>query len=398
MGRSSIGLDIGSRAVSVAEVTIAGGKPVLARFGRSLLPAGAVEHGEIQDPMAVAATITSLWKKLGLTAKSVHLGIANRHVVVRVIELPAMSREDLASAIRFQAQDHIPIPLDEAVMDFQVLEEIERPEGNVHQVLVVAASRGTVQPLLAAVQAARLEALTLELNAYPLVRAFGDKSATGAEAIVDVGAGVTTIVVHKDGKIRFTRILPTFGGEEFTKAIVDALGVTRDEAETLKRRSSALLRAHEHAPVAAHARSRFSHSGSHAEAQDDDASSEADFVTSDDAPLRDNGSTPAAQVEAAANVIEPALDRFVTEVRGSLDFYTSQPDAVQLEKVVLTGGGSLMGGIAERLGASLGVNVEKGHPFERVPVGKIQVSPQEMSVAEPFMGVAIGLALSEVNG
>src|SRR5687768_10623797 len=129
MARSSIGLDVGTRAVRLAEVQAASSGPVLTRFGRILLPVGAVEHGEIQDPPAVANAITTLWKRLGLAGKSVHVGMSNRKVIVRVIELPVMSREDLAGAIRFQAQEHIPIPLAEAVMDFEILEEIENPEG-----------------------------------------------------------------------------------------------------------------------------------------------------------------------------------------------------------------------------------------------------------------------------
>jgi type IV pilus assembly protein PilM len=393
MGRSSIGLDIGSRAISVAEVSTSGGKPVVSRFGRSLLPVGAVEHGEIVDPIAVGATISSLWKKLGLTGRAVHLGIANRRVVVRVIELPAMSKEDLAGAIRFQAQDHIPIPLAEAVLDFEVLDEIERPDGNVQHVLVVAAERGTIEPVLAALSAAHLSALTLELNAYPLLRCFGAKESEGAEAIVDIGAGVTNIVVHKNRKIRFTRILPAFGGDEFTKSIVEGLSVSRDDAETLKRRASALLRTRDASQTRTRAHAVVGRSSS--STHDEPDPSDSDFVT--EPVMESNGSTSAAQIEAAANMIDPALDRFVTEVRGSLDFYTSQPDAVQLEKVILTGGGSLMGGIAERLSASLGVAVEHGHPFERVPVGKIKVSPQEMAIAEPFIGAAVGLALAEVN-
>lgn len=396
MARSSIGLDIGTRAVSVAEVTVSGGKPVLSRFGRTLLPPGAVEHGEIQDPIAVAGTVIALWKKLGLTGRSVHLGISNRHVVVRVIELPAMSKDDLNAAIKFQAQDHIPIPLAEAVMDFEVLDEVERPDGNVQHVLVVAAERGTIQPLLAAVEAAHLEALTLELNAYPLVRCFGEKG-DAAQAIVDIGAGVTNIVVQRNDKIRFTRILPAFGGEEFTKTITDALGVTRDEAETLKRRASALLRTGGRASVGAQSRGRSAGSRSSASIPNDErVGSDSNFVMNPE-ETSTNGSSSAEQVEAAAKAVDPALDRFVTEVRGSLDFYTSQPDATQLGKITVTGGGSLMGGIAERLGESLAIPVEHGHPFERVPVGKIAVSPQEMSVAEPFVGVAIGLALAEVN-
>src|SRR4051794_16159436 len=102
MARSSIGLDIGTRAISVAEIVVSGGKPNLTRFGRALLPVGVVEHGEIQDPKAVGDPIPNLWKKLGLTGRTVHVEIANRHVVVRVIEVPSMSKDDLGAAIKFQ--------------------------------------------------------------------------------------------------------------------------------------------------------------------------------------------------------------------------------------------------------------------------------------------------------
>jgi Tfp pilus assembly PilM family ATPase len=189
--------------------------------------------------------------------------------------------------------------------------------------------------------------------------------------------------------------LPAFGGDEFTKSIVDGLSVSRDEAETLKRRASALLRTRDASYARVRAHAAVGHSMAPISHEDGDALG-ADFVTAE--PVSEpNASTPAALIEAAADTIDPALDRFVTEVRGSLDFYSSQPDAVQLDKVILTGGGSLMGGIAERLSAALGVPVEHGHPFERVQVGKINVSPQEMAIAEPFIGVAVGLALAEVN-
>ena len=394
MARSSIGLDIGSRSVSLAEVSTSGGKPVLTRFGRTLLPPGAVEHGEVQDPAVVASTITSLWRKLGLNGRSVHLAISNRRVVVRVIEMPVMSKDDMGSAIRFQAQEHIPIPLDEAVLDFEPLDEVQRPDGNIQHVLVVAAERGTIQPSLEALKMAKLEALTLELSSYPLVRVFGDKTSSGSEAIVDIGAGVTNIVVQEGGKIRFTRILPAFGGDEFTRAVTEALGVSRDEAETLKRRASALLRTRDASQ--SRVRSHASVRTSRATTNDELVTSESGDVSTEH-PLHTNGSTPAAQIEAAADAIEPGLERFVTEIRGSLDFYTSQPDAADLKRVVVTGGGSLMGGIVERLSGSLGIPVEHGNPFDRVPIGKIKVTPEEMSVAEPFIGLAVGLALAEVN-
>jgi type IV pilus assembly protein PilM len=88
------------------------------------------------------------------------------------------------------------------------------------------------------------------------------------------------------------------------------------------------------------------------------------------------------------------IERFVTEVRGSIDFYSTQPNAEPIDRIVLTGGGSLMGGIVERLSASTGVPVTFGHPFDRVPIGRVEVSARERAVAEPFIGVAVGLALA----
>jgi type IV pilus assembly protein PilM len=416
MARSSIGLDIGTRAVRIAEVQNSSNGPTLTRFGRVLLPVGVVDHGEIQDPQAVATAITTLYKRLGLSGKSVHIGMSNRRVVVRVIEVPAMSKEDLDGAIRFQAQEHIPIPLAEAVMDYEVLEEIEGPEGEkMQRVLVVAAERSTIQPLLTAVQSAGLEPTTLELNAYPLVRCFG-RTNTSAEAIVDIGAAVTNVVVHQGGKIRFTRILPTFGGDDFTNAIERSLGVSHDEAEALKRQASELLRdpaQREQIAVGASAaqgpmpRQTSQFASGPRIPQRPSAPAPADGFQETDGsfdettlvePVEDFQAafTPAPEtpVQRAASVVEPMLDRFVTEIRGSLDFYATQGGSQAIEKIVLTGGGALMGGIAEELAKAVGVTVERGDPLAQIPVSKVNVTPEEKAVASPFIAVALGLALA----
>ncbi|MGH7855932.1 MAG: type IV pilus assembly protein PilM, partial [Candidatus Binatia bacterium] len=238
MARTSVGLDIGTRAVRVVEVRGSGHQRSITRFGRVLLPAGAVDHGEVVDPRAVTEAVETLWKRLRLTTKTVHLGLANRRVVVRVVDMPDMSREDLEAAIKLQAQDHIPIPLSEAVMDYEVLEDVMGAEGQrMHRVLVVAAERSCVDPLIEAVQAAKLEPSTLELNAYALVRSLGNGSGR-AEAIVDIGAGVTNVVIARDGQIQFTRILPNFGGDDFTNAVAEGLGVPFEQAEAIKRREA----------------------------------------------------------------------------------------------------------------------------------------------------------------
>lgn len=406
MGRISIGLDIGTRAVSLAEVNL-GGQPNVTRFGRMLLPTGAVEHGEVVDPRAVGKVAAELWKRLGMNGnRSVHIGVANRRVVVRIIELPAMSREDLHGAIRFQAQDQMPIALDEAVMDYDVLEEVDGPNGRMQRVLVVAAEQGTIAPLLEAVKAANLEIASLEFNAYPLVRCFSN--GPGPQAVVDVGAGVTNIVVHQGGKIRFTRTLPNLGGDDFTQAIVDQLRVSRDDAERMKRETSMSL--HPTAPaVTKVSRSRKPRASKRAAPATavSDAPAWGPMVggspNDDQAPastvavaVDETQSEPAVigPRDEAARALEPLLDRLVSEVRGSIDFFSAQNQGTTLERIVLTGGGSLISGLTDRIQSALGFHTEPGHPFERAPVEKIKVSKQEVTVAEPFMGVAVGLALA----
>lgn len=381
MGRTSIGLDIGTRAVRVVEIRGAGNQRAISRFGRVLLPPGAVDHGEVQDPRAVTQAIETLWKRLRLQTKAVHIGMANRRVVVRVVEMPQMSRDDLDAAIRLQAQDHIPIPLSEAVMDYEVLEDVTGAEGQVvHRVLVVAAERASVDPLIEAVQNAKLDPRTLELNAYALVRSLGNGSGK-AEAIVDIGAGVTNVVVHREGSIQFTRILPNFGGDDFTNALAEGLGVSMEQAEGIKRREAGDLA------------ERVRDTGHEEPLAVAPSFVESPAMAAQTAVGFGSSSVPPSP-PSAVDLMEPVLQRLANEVRSSVEFYSSQPDAVPVARVVLTGGGSMLGGLDESIGGALDIPTEIGHPFARVPVGKMKVSDEQVHVAERYLGVAVGLALA----
>jgi type IV pilus assembly protein PilM len=410
------------------------------RFGQVLLPRGAVVDGEVHEPDIVAQSIATLWKRAGFSSRRVRIGVANRRVVVRQVELPSMSREDLEGAIRFQAQDYIPIPLSEAVMDFEIIEEILSPEGQpLVRVLVVAAERGMVDPLLAAVRAAKLEPEVLELNAYPLIRALGSEEpvAAEAEAIVDVGGGVTNVVIHQGGKIRFTRMLPSLGGDDFTQAVTESLDLDWEEAESLKTRASPVLAARlgvevdyqpyeappapeeedepflpeepepfvpEEPPQEAPETTAFGEDQPDAFGvppetgigeETTDLYGKPPTVTGPvdygyDEPRAGGGDD---QIERVADVLESVLQRFVTELRGSVDFYTTQSEALPLSRIVLVGGGSLLGGLRSQVGAALRVPAERGAVFSRIPVGKVKLSAEQISVAEPFLALAVGLAL-----
>jgi type IV pilus assembly protein PilM len=350
MARSLIGLDVGTSAVRAAEVRLGRTKPVLVRFGQVALPVGAVEGGEVVDAPAVAAAIKRLWREGGFKGRTVTAAVGGPRVVARFTELPALSDDDLRSSLAFQVGDLIPIPMEEAVLDHQVLGPAPELDGAERvRVLVVAAHRDLVRSLLAAVEGAGLTVDRLDLAPLALVRALAGDSfddladgATGqrAEAIVDVGAGVTNVVVHDRGIPSFIRALPT-GGHELTEAIATDLDVQHEEAESLKRHTGA-------GDQAAQAR----------------------------------------QVVAAAVI--PALE----EIRGSLDYWQAQSGDVELRHLLLTGGGARSADLASRLHTLTGVEVLPARPLDKLEVDPAALTPEQLEGANQVASVAVGLALS----
>lgn len=158
MARRVIGLDVGTNAVTVAEVSVGATPARLTAFGQVALPRDAVREGEIVDEQAVIEAIRRLRAEVGFRKAPVRVGIATPRLVVRQVEMPVMSREDLAGALRFQAQDLIPIPLDEAVLDFSILDTYTPPGADepVMRVLIAAAQQQTVMRLVEAVERAGL--------------------------------------------------------------------------------------------------------------------------------------------------------------------------------------------------------------------------------------------------
>lgn len=365
LGRGGVGLDVGTSAVRAVEVG-PGNQPNVTKFGQVLLPRGAVRDGIVEDPAAVAAAINTLWRRVGFAARTVRIGVANKDVVTRKLQFPSMPRDEIEGAIRLQAQDQMPIPLADAVIDFELADEYIGPEGQalIH-VFVVAAQRGMVDALLEAIRIAKLRPAVLEFNAYPLVRSLAADALLSAssEAIVDIGASVTNVVVQQAGKVRFVRSLDV-GGDDFTETVSATLNVDWEEAESLKHSAGSALAI------------RLAPGGAEKPTDEDD--------TGDD-------------VMRAVEALVPQAQRFVEEIRGSLDYYNTTPDALPVGRLVVVGGGSLLGGLLDRLAASLRVDVERGQPLAKVQVGKVKLSPDQIEAAEPFLAVATGLALGALE-
>jgi len=348
MAQRAVGLDVGTSAVRAVELVLGREQVTLTRFGQVALPPGAVRGGEVIDAPAVATAIRRLWREAGFRSRTVVLGVGNQRVVVRQADFPEMSAEDMRSALQFQAQDLIPIPIEDAILDFQVIEHFPSSDGDMVRVLLVAAQRDMVRSLLAGVEGGGLSASMVDLIPFALMRALTQSSLVQdleatAEAIVCVGGSITNVVVHQRGVPEFVRMLGV-GGDDITQGIANELGVDADTAEDLKRRASA------------------------------DSSDELESRT--------------AQIVIAQSTL------LIEEIRGSLDSYQAQPEASPIGRIILTGGGSRTINLAESLEQTLGIAVEEGHPLSGLELARTGIPEERLVENEALLSVPIGLALA----
>ncbi len=338
-------MDVGSTAVRVAEV-VPGDVPVLVRAAQVPLPPGAVEAGEVRQPELVSQALRELWSVAKVKGRQVHLGVGNQRVLVREIALPWLPEKELRASLGFQVQEFIPMAVEEAVLDFDLLGESEQGGRRMVRILLAAAHKAMIDALVQAALGAKLQPVGIDLSAFAVVRAVGtsdvplDLERPGDEAILDVGAHVTVICVHDRGVTRFVRILPS-GGRDITLAIARGLGVEEDVAEQLKR-------------------------GQEVEG--------------------------GPSLEDVRRIATTRLGAFVDEVRSSLEFYAAQVPGARIARVLAVGGGSKLEGFMEVLQERIPVPVDRGRLFEKVK-SELDQAPEAAAETEPVLPVAVGLAI-----
>jgi type IV pilus assembly protein PilM len=347
VAREAIGLDVGATAVRAVELSLGSDPPALVRAAQVPVSPGAVSSGEIRDVDAVAEAIRELWQRGRFKTRQVRMGVGNQRVVVREVTVPAIPQKELKQSLPLQVQDLIPIPMEDAVLDYDVLEELEQEGARMLRLLVVAAQRDMVARFVSAATAAKLDPVGIDLVPFALIRAAGqdgglglEAADRGGEAVIDVGADVTNICVHERSVARFVRILP-MGGKDVTSAMADSLGISEEDAEAIKRGQPASV------------------------------SPPQDLVRS---------------------FLETRAATLVDEIRSSIDFYRTQAPDAEVSRTLVTGGGSKLPGFLERLRDRVGGDVDRAHPFEKVDV-QLEMEADTLAEAEPLLAVSVGLAL-----
>jgi type IV pilus assembly protein PilM len=342
-----IGLDIGTSAVRAAEVEIDGRCPALRAFSQVGLPPGVVVDGEVQDSSALSDAIARLWHNGRFASKSVVVGIAGLRAITREIELPWVPDDEVDSAVRFQSEEVIPFPADKTILSTQVLADYEVPDGTTQRrVLVAAAHRDLIDGVVGAVERAGLHVARVDLVSSALVRALVDNvpQAQQPEAIVSVGAGLTVIVVHQQGRPQFVRTIG-MGSNLATTAIASALDVPFADAEAVKRRLGAAE----------------------------------------------------AQVRSAERAVQPTIGELVGEIRNSIQYFASLPGRSPIAGVTITGAGARLRGLVEQLQSQVHIPVRFVSPLSRLDLSGFGLSPEQVASIEPILAVPIGLALPEPN-
>jgi type IV pilus assembly protein PilM len=228
-GADLVGLDIQPGLVAAVEARV-NGSIIAERAATLPLPADTMRDGEVLDDEVLAETLKELFASSRL-GRRVRVGVANQRTVLRTLELPPITdAKELAAAVTFQAQDQVPMPLNNAVLDFHPLGVVDTPAGARQRVVVVAAQKDMIERLLGAVRRAGLRPEGVDLSAFALIRALRDLNGAGDEGVLyaQVG-GMTTIAIAEGPVCRFTRVSP-IGLDSFAEQLADRAGIGVVEA------------------------------------------------------------------------------------------------------------------------------------------------------------------------
>jgi type IV pilus assembly protein PilM len=352
-GTQLVGLKVGASQVAAARV-VNNGAVELVQVARAELPAGLVVGGDLRDPDGLAEFLRSFFKQHRLPNRGIRLGVSNNRIGVRSFEIAGITDpKQLANAIRFRAQESLPIPIDDAVLDYRVLGEGKTPEGEpTRRILLVVAYRELVDRYVAACRKAGLTLAGIDLEAFALLRSLapprpdGDASDAALVAVA-VGHERSTLAVS-DGRVcEFTRVVE-WGGSAITIAIARALDVSPLEAEPVKRAMSlAALPAIEGLTL--------------------------------------------EQLQAVDEAVRRQVHAFARELVSSLQFYQGQPGSLGIGEIVITGGTAHLPGLDAELERLIGVTVRIGDPLARVRLGKRVGEPEQLG----SLAIAIGLGIED---
>ena len=364
----AVGVDVDKGAIKGAQVSRSGGDYTLQHVGYRRLPPGTISGGEVADQDLLASEFDEFWKTHDFKGKTVVLGISNQKVVVRLLDFPRLDKEDLKSAIGFEAQDHIPMPIDEAVLDYVVLGPQEE-DSELDRILIVAAQKDMISRYTSAVRAAGLRPVGVDVKALSLMRSTLPETLfdEGATLLLDIGNEITNLVVSQGGSPTLTRFIEG-GSNHFVRTIAEVADIPENDAEK-------------------HLTNPNLYIGDYVE--DEAGEKENDPEDSDG-----NDLDPALMFDVRRG-LEDAVQLMAEDVQRSIEYHYSQPGAQDVARVYISGEGALVSGLESYVGELLGVPTHRANPLQKLAANRSNVPDEQLRVMEPVLAVALGLAIED---
>jgi type IV pilus assembly protein PilM len=447
-GGPTVGLDIGSHSIKVAEVAPGRSGPVVRAMGSAPTPAGAMENNVVVDPQLLGQAVKNLLKTAGVSARASVSSVSGQSaLVVRVIEVPRMSDSELAETMKWEVERHVPFAANEVIMDFQPIERPDTPPDSQNmEVLLAVAQQDMIDRHVDMLMAAGLKPAAVDVEplaaARSLIELGPDPYGQKTVAIVNIGATNTDIGIFRDGILSFPRTLP-LAGDSLTRAIAQQMGVPDEQAEELKLKYGEVILDDVTAPVAAPSADEgfldfsavpddnpipapmpFDYSEEDPAVQakaGETAAPEAaapDFDLGDtpaapagSAPDFDLGETTAPAAAATSMVpasqhdpnkisvfaaIAPVLSELLTELRRSLEYYRGRSSDGRIDEILLAGGTARLRGLDQFLSAELGIPTRVANPTQYTTVTAKSFAPDHFQEIAPSFAVAIGLGARDM--
>jgi type IV pilus assembly protein PilM len=393
-GEDLVGLDIQPGFVAAVQARVNGS--IVAEHAAGLaLPADAMRDGEVVDDDALAEALRELFGKSRL-GKSVRVGVANQRTVLRTLELPPVTdRKELAAAVNFQAQDQVPMPLNNAVMDFHPLGVVDTPAGPRQRVVLVAAQRDMIERLVGAVRRAGLTVEGVDLSAFALIRSLYRSGEDQAGRVLYLNVdGLTNLAIAEGTVCRFTRVVGS-GFEGMASELAERRSIALTEARALLAGVDLTAAAPSAQELPAPGADTGGVAGTELEGAEDgehelSAEDAEDAMSYEELAAIESGPVSQAPQSDADlwTVLENGIRDISGEVRNSLDFHRSQDGGGDVSHVVMSGCAQDIPGFAEALQASLGVEVR----CEEIGVLENDLSED---VSPHRLAIAAGLATAE---
>ena len=339
-----IGLDIGSSSIKLADLTVSKTGAVLNNFAFIQTPNQAMNNGEITDSLLIAESIKSAFKENGFSQKKTCVGLSGTAVIVKKISIPKVDKKDLKEQVQYEAAQYLPFDISQVTLDYHQLSFSQNAQNT--DLLVVAAQNEFILNYLESVTRSGLKCSILDVSSLALANMFelNYGKTTEPVAFFSFGSNLTSFLVLLQGEVIFSRDIPV-GGFQFTNEISKNMGLTFEEAESLKISQ-----------------------GTQKEVPED--------------------------TRAFMNI---ALDYVTEEIRNSIDFYTATASGLAISRAYYTGGASQTIGLIDHLIDTIKLPFEAFNPYQQIKSGNKKFSMSYLQQIAPFVAVSCGLAIRQLG-